>query len=141
MVLPKKSLGQHFLTDKNIARKIVSSLPRTPITVLEIGPGTGVLSRYLLEDPERDPLFIETDAEAVDYLKAEFPGIENRLIKADILKTDLKAIIRDQYQIIGNLPYNISSQIFFRMLDDRERLPYLLERSKMTCSLIPYFLQ
>ena len=122
MVLPKKSLGQHFLTDKNIARKIVSSLPRTPITVLEIGPGTGVLSRYLLEDPERDPLFIETDAEAVDYLKAEFPGIENRLIKADILKTDLKAIIRDQYQIIGNLPYNISSQIFFRMLDDRERL-------------------
>lgn len=122
MVLPKKSLGQHFLTDQNIARKIVSSLPETPKLVLEIGPGTGVLSRLLLNDPELDPLFIETDSEAVEYLKSAFPGIDEKLIKEDFLKADLKALIHDQYQVIGNLPYNISSQIFFRMLEDRERM-------------------
>ena len=121
-VSPKKSLGQHFLTDKNIAEKIVSSLPDHPPLVLEIGPGTGVLSGLLLQDDSKEYLFIETDRESVDYLGERFPGIENKLIHDDFLKADLKGLLHDNYQIIGNLPYNISSQIFFRMLEDKDRM-------------------
>lgn len=121
-VSPKKSLGQHFLTDKNIAEKIVSALPKNPQLVLEIGPGTGVLSELLLKDAEKDCLFIETDRESVEYLSAQFPGIERKLVHNDFLKVDLKSLVHDQYQIIGNLPYNISSQIFFRMLEDKDRM-------------------
>ncbi len=122
MVLPKKSLGQHFLTDHNIAQKIVASIPDEPRLVLEIGPGTGVLTRYLLENKEMNPLFVETDRESVEYLNAEFPEIEGKLFHEDFLKTDLKGLINENYQIVGNLPYNISSQIFFRMLEDRDRM-------------------
>jgi len=121
-VSPKKALGQHFLTDRNIAEKIVSAVPGTPAVILEIGPGTGMLSGLLLERPELDPMFIETDREAVDYLASKFPEIEEKLFHEDFLKTNLKTLINGQYQIVGNLPYNISSQIFFRMLEDRDRL-------------------
>ena len=121
-VFPKKSLGQHFLIDKNIAAKIVSSMPAYPPLVLEIGPGTGVLSGILLEDVEKECLFIETDRESVEYLYEKFPGIEGRLVHDDFLRADLKRLLHDNYQIIGNLPYNISSQIFFRMLEDRDRV-------------------
>ena len=121
-VSPKKSLGQHFLTDRNIAEKIVLSLPDSPELVLEIGPGTGVLSRMLLDRPELDMVFIETDAEAVEFLHETFPRMEGRLFQEDFLKANLNSLLRDNYQIIGNLPYNISSQIFFRMLEDRDRM-------------------
>lgn len=121
-VSPKKSLGQHFLIDKNIAAKIVSSLPADPPLVLEIGPGTGVLTGILLEDLEKEFLFIETDRESVEYLNEKFPGIESKLVHDDFLKVDLKGLLHDNYQIIGNLPYNISSQIFFRMLEDKDRM-------------------
>lgn len=121
-VRPKKSLGQHFLTDKNVATKIIAALPESPRTLLEIGPGTGVLSKIILEDTDLNPIFIETDGESVEYLKEEFPGIEEKLLHVDFLKADLKAIIFEDYQLVGNLPYNISSQIFFRMLEDRKRM-------------------
>ena len=121
-VSPKKSLGQHFLTDRNIAEKIVSAVPETPAMILEIGPGTGMLSGLLLERTELDPMFIETDRESVDFLAMKFPGIEEKLYHEDFLKANLKSLINGQYQIVGNLPYNISSQIFFRMLEDRDRL-------------------
>ncbi|MBE9484389.1 MAG: 16S rRNA (adenine(1518)-N(6)/adenine(1519)-N(6))-dimethyltransferase RsmA [Bacteroidetes bacterium] len=121
-VSPKKSLGQHFLIDRNIAEKIVSSLPATPARILEIGPGTGILTKYILENPAFEPMFIETDREAVEYLNSVFPGIGDKLVHDDFLKVDLRDMFHDSYQIVGNLPYNISSQIFFRMLDDRDRL-------------------
>ncbi|MCK4569653.1 MAG: 16S rRNA (adenine(1518)-N(6)/adenine(1519)-N(6))-dimethyltransferase RsmA [Bacteroidales bacterium] len=121
-VRPKKSLGQHFLTDHNIAEKIVSALPDAPAILLEIGPGTGILTKYILEKQGIKPLFIETDREAVEYLKYTFPEIGDGLIHEDFLKLDLKTLVHDNYQIVGNLPYNISSQIFFRMLDERERV-------------------
>lgn len=122
MVIPKKSLGQHFLTDQNIARKIIDAMPPEPNTILEIGPGTGVLSRYLIELDTADPVFIETDIESVEYLHDTYPGIKNKVVHADFLKTDLSKLVPGEYQIVGNLPYNISSQIFFRMLEDRDRL-------------------
>jgi len=122
VVLPKKSLGQHFLTDKNIAEKIVSAIPETPKSLVEIGPGTGMLTGLLLEKKDLETLFVETDREAVDHLISVFPGISDRLVHADFLKTNLKELVNAEYQIVGNLPYNISSQIFFRMLEDRQRL-------------------
>lgn len=121
-VRPKKSLGQHFLTDHNIARKIVDALPPDPPDLLEIGPGTGILSAYLLTLPGRSSKFIETDREAVEFLVDKFPEISELIIHNDFLKVDLKTIMRDKYQVVGNLPYNISSQIFFRILDDRDRV-------------------
>jgi 16S rRNA (adenine1518-N6/adenine1519-N6)-dimethyltransferase len=121
-VSPKKSLGQHFLTDKNIAEKIISSMPKSPQLVLEIGPGMGVLSKLLLRDTDKECIFIETDRESIEYLNAQFPGIEGKLVHGDFLKADLKGLMHDNYQIIGNLPYNISSQIFFRMLEDKDRM-------------------
>lgn len=121
-VRPKKSLGQHFLTDGNIARKIVAAIPGEPKTLLEIGPGTGMLTRIILESNNFEPIFIETDQESVEYLSARFPGIEEKILHGDFLRVDLKSFIPDHYQIVGNLPYNISSQIFFRMLEDRDRL-------------------
>ncbi|NQT78172.1 MAG: 16S rRNA (adenine(1518)-N(6)/adenine(1519)-N(6))-dimethyltransferase RsmA [Bacteroidetes bacterium] len=121
-VRPKKSLGQHFLTDGNIARKIVSAIPAEPKTLLEIGPGTGMLTKIILESNIFEPVFIETDLESVEFLSANFPGIEEKIMHGDFLRIDLKSFIPDHYQIVGNLPYNISSQIFFRMLEDRDRL-------------------
>ena len=121
-VSPKKSLGQHFLIDRNIAEKIISSLPATPARILEIGPGTGILTKYILENPAFEPMFIETDREAIEYLNSVYSEIGDKLIHDDFLKVDLRDMFHDSYQIVGNLPYNISSQIFFRILDDRDRL-------------------
>ncbi|MEN8224998.1 MAG: 16S rRNA (adenine(1518)-N(6)/adenine(1519)-N(6))-dimethyltransferase RsmA [Bacteroidota bacterium] len=121
-VRPKKSLGQHFLRDHNIARKIIAAIPEKPSLIVEIGPGTGILTKYILDLDGMQSLFIETDKESVDYLKHKFPAITDKIIHDDFLKTDLKGIIHSPYQIVGNLPYNISSQIFFRMLEDRGRM-------------------
>ena len=121
-VRPKKSLGQHFLTDHNIAQKIIAALPQSPALLLEIGPGTGILTRYILDMPDKEPVFIETDQESVDYLSVQFPEIKEKIIHEDFLKANLKVLMQGNYQIVGNLPYNISSQIFFRMLEDRDRM-------------------
>ncbi len=117
---PKKSLGQHFLIDKNIAGKIVASfgIESTP-HVIEIGPGTGILTRLLLKKKGIDLHCIEIDNRAVEMLRQAFPEIHGRIHKADILRFDPGEIIEKPFSVIGNFPYNISSQIFFRILDFR----------------------
>jgi len=120
-VKPKKSLGQHFLADRNIAAKIVSSLTfKDYDAVLEIGPGMGILTSFLLELKNAEVRFVEIDTESVEYLNQKFPGIEKSVINDDILSTDLRGIFDRPFAIIGNFPYNISSQIFFRILESRD---------------------
>ena len=121
-VRAKKHLGQHFLNDRNIAANIVQSLQDKDIPVLEVGPGTGVLSRILLESG-RDVRFVEIDTESASYLDREFPAIRGRLILGDFLKIPLSDFFSTPFAVIGNLPYNISSQIFFRVLDNRDMVP------------------
>jgi 16S rRNA (adenine1518-N6/adenine1519-N6)-dimethyltransferase len=122
MVLPKKSLGQHFLVDKNIARKIIDAIPPSPSVILEIGPGTGVLTQHILNMEDVNAVFVETDQEAVEHLHNEFPSIAGRIYHADFLKVDLTELMTGPYKVVGNLPYNISSQIFFRFLEDHDRM-------------------
>lgn len=125
-VKAKKALGQHFLTDQGIARRIVDALgcdPALPREVLEIGPGMGVLTRYLQERGDIDAHMIEIDGESVNYLLAHFPNIEGKLIAGDYLKLDMSGIFPGSYRVIGNFPYNISSQIFFKILEDKDRIP------------------
>ncbi|MGE0087938.1 MAG: 16S rRNA (adenine(1518)-N(6)/adenine(1519)-N(6))-dimethyltransferase RsmA [Bacteroidales bacterium] len=120
-VRPKKSLGQHFLKDQNIARKIVAALDRcSQKTILEIGPGTGVLTSILLDNPNYHTHAIEVDTEAFEFLKNNFPQLENRLMLADFLKINIRDYFTEPFTIIGNFPYNISSQIFFKVLENRE---------------------
>lgn len=122
-VTPKKRLGQHFLKDENIASKIVNALEvEKSEKILEIGPGMGVLTKYL--EPKYDHLYLsEIDQESVVYLKKHFPKLENRIIEGDFLKTDILSITNaNQLSVIGNFPYNISSQIFFRVLDLRNNV-------------------
>lgn len=120
-VQPKKRLGQHFLKDENIAAKIVDSLTFKS-TVLEVGPGTGVLTKYLINATGNLKL-IEIDRESVEFLKTSFPEVSDQIIEADFLKFDLSAIFPDQFAIIGNFPYNISSQIFFKIIEYRRLIP------------------
>ncbi|TRZ71294.1 MAG: 16S rRNA (adenine(1518)-N(6)/adenine(1519)-N(6))-dimethyltransferase RsmA [Bacteroidetes bacterium] len=127
MVRPKKHLGQHFLHDENIARKIMAAVPAEPALVLEIGPGTGVLSKYLLNDDTHDPFFLEVDHESAAYLLKKFPSIERKLIIADFLKYRLDTFpdpgrSSEPITLLGNFPYNISSQILFRAVDNRSRV-------------------
>ncbi len=123
MVRPKKFLGQHFLKDQNIAAKIVEALHLTgqPQQVVEIGPGTGVLTQFLITKPQLDLKLIEIDRESVAYLKEHFPQLQSHIIEGDFLEIDLSTLTRE-YDIIGNFPYNISSQIFFRILEERMRV-------------------
>ena len=121
-VRPKKALGQHFLTDQGVARAIVDALhSRGP--VLEVGPGTGVLTQYLLQDPAIGLKVVEIDGESVRYLLEHFPQLAPSLYEADFLKMDLTRLFPASFAIIGNFPYNISSQIFFKVLDVRDRVP------------------
>lgn len=127
-VRPKKSLGQHFLRDENIARKIVGSInPEIPL-ILEVGPGMGVLTKYLLENPALDPWFLEIDRESAAFLERNYPEIGDRLIVADFMKFDFTGFppaepnSKRPFTIIGNFPYNISSQILFRVLEIRHRV-------------------
>lgn len=123
-VRAKKSLGQHFLTDQSIARAIVDALGVSEVRdVLEIGPGMGVLSQYLLKRTDIDLKLIELDSESVVYLRNHFPGIEGMLLQGDYLKLNMRKIFSSQYRVIGNFPYNISSQIFFKILDDKDMVP------------------
>lgn len=122
-VYPKKSLGQHFLKDENIARKIVNSLTGITSNILEIGPGMGVLSKYLISDSKLNVHLIETDKESVTYLKENYPQIKDQITEADFLKFDLNKIFKTPFSIIGNFPYNISSQIFFKVLEYKNQIP------------------
>lgn len=153
-VRAKKALGQHFLVDLPVARRIVDALaaPGSPtlcpdnashaqsvisseveksgtggrgntVDVLEIGPGMGVLTRYLLQRPELNLKMVELDSESVQYLMTHFEGMAGRVYQADYLRLDIHKVFPGSYCVIGNFPYNISSQIFFKILDDRERVP------------------
>lgn len=123
-VRPKKSLGQHFLHDQHTAAKIVDSLvaPDGTVRLLEIGPGMGVLTRLLNQRTDVDLILIEIDRESVAYLKSHHLAEEGRIIEGDVLKTDLAKIFPGHFSIIGNFPYNISSQIFFKVLEHRDRV-------------------
>jgi len=132
-VKAKKSLGQHFLTDQSIAKAIVEALKidgsydnTNPCDVLEIGPGMGVLTSYLVERPEIDLKLVEIDGESVEYLYNHFHNMQNRLIQQDFLKMDLKRYFTKDFCIIGNFPYNISSQIFFKILENIDTIPQVV---------------
>ena len=153
-VRAKKALGQHFLTDQNIAKSIVAALqlpaaggkavasegkvnaevasvPSVQLTteqparmkVLEIGPGMGVLSQYFLQRQDVDLRMIEIDDESVEYLESPFPQAHGRVIFGYFLKLDIDELFPEEFHVIGNFPYNISSQIFFRIIDYRNRIP------------------
>ncbi len=121
MVRPKKHLGQHFLTDQNIAKRITDCLtPGGSNNIIEVGPGKGVLTEFLLQQEGINLVPVEIDHESVEYLLNLFPGIDSKLIQADFLSMDLKTLFpgNEKFRIIGNFPYNISSQIFFKVLDN-----------------------
>ncbi|TSD64800.1 16S rRNA (adenine(1518)-N(6)/adenine(1519)-N(6))-dimethyltransferase RsmA [Inquilinus sp. KBS0705] len=124
LVRAKKHLGQHFLTDKNIAQKIVESLrPAGKYKqVLEVGPGMGILSDFLLQKAEYETFLIDIDTESYTFLKKKYPDLRDRLINADFLELDFKAKFDAQMAVIGNFPYNISSQILFKILDHRDQV-------------------
>ena len=123
-VKPKKNLGQHFLTDLGIARRIADTVDACPaIPVLEIGPGMGVLTQYLIEKP-REVKAVEIDAESVAYLYERFPKLRENILGEDFLQMDLTKIFDGkQFVLTGNYPYDISSQIFFKMLDYKDLIP------------------
>lgn len=123
-VKAKKHLGQHFLTDESIAEKIADSLSYKGYDhILEIGPGMGVLTKYLLKKDITTHV-IEIDTESVEYLKNNYVDLADRIIEKDFLKYDLKAIFEERpFAIIGNFPYNISSQILFKTLEMRDQIP------------------
>ncbi len=123
-VKPKKNLGQHFLTDLNIARRIADTVDACPgLPVLEIGPGMGVLTQYLVTKP-REVKAVEIDRESVAYLHETFPTLHDNIIGEDFLRMDLNTVFGGRpFVLTGNYPYDISSQIFFKMLDNRELIP------------------
>lgn len=121
-VKPKKHLGQHFLSDQNIARKIVDSLAANDTKVLEIGPGMGVLTQFLLNRSQIDLQVVEIDQELVAYLRTNYPQLKD-IRSEDFLKADLSGWFQGKFAIIGNFPYNISSQIFFKVLEYRNQVP------------------
>ena len=123
-VKAKKHLGQHFLTDESIAKQIADSLSLSNYNnVLEIGPGMGVLTKYLLEK-KVTTYVIEIDTESVSYLKAHYLNLSDRVIEEDFLKYNLNLVFKDKpYAIIGNFPYNISTQIVFKTLENRHQIP------------------
>lgn len=123
LVKPKKALGQHFLKDLSIARRIAETLSDyKELPVLEIGPGMGVLTRFLLE-AGHDLHVVELDLESVDYLEQNFPALEGRILAEDFLRMDLSKLFPGEFCVIGNYPYNISSQIFFKVLEYKDCIP------------------
>jgi 16S rRNA (adenine1518-N6/adenine1519-N6)-dimethyltransferase len=122
MVNPKKYLGQHFLNDRDIARRIANTLSGSGYSsVLEIGPGTGILTRFLVDRQFPDFRVIEIDNESAYYLKENFPGLKE-IIRGDFLVMDIDQYFHGKLAIIGNFPYNISSQIMFKILDNRDKI-------------------
>ena len=123
-VRPKKNLGQHFLTDLNIAKRIADTVDACPdLPILEIGPGMGVLTQFLVTKG-REVKAVEIDKESVDYLHENFPALRDNIIGEDFLRMDLNRIFDGrQFVLTGNYPYDISSQIFFKMLDYKDLIP------------------
>jgi 16S rRNA (adenine1518-N6/adenine1519-N6)-dimethyltransferase len=123
-VKAKKHLGQHFLKDENIARKIVDSLGYTGYSkVLEVGPGMGVLTKYLIEDKRIETWVIDIDTESVVFLEENFPSLSGRILSADFLAYPFEKTFNEPFAIIGNFPYNISTQILFKVLEHRNSIP------------------
>lgn len=117
-VKAKKHLGQHFLTDLNIAQKIVNSLPKDDTPILEIGPGTGVITQYMIDKPQFRAFDI--DEESIAFLKEKYPQYESKIHYQDFLEADLSPLANEgRFYLIGNFPYNISTQIMFKVLDHR----------------------
>lgn len=127
-VRPKKHLGQHFLNDVSIAERIARLLSgqdatgQSYDTVLEVGPGMGVLTNYLLQDERFTTHVVEIDAESVVFLKKNVPALKGRIIEGDFLRMNLPNLFAEPIAVIGNFPYNISSQIFFRVLDNHQQV-------------------
>ncbi|MDF2853120.1 MAG: rRNA ((1518)-N(6)/adenine(1519)-N(6))-dimethyltransferase [Sphingobacterium multivorum] len=123
-VRAKKHLGQHFLNDKNAAQKIVEALdPKLGFSqVLEVGPGMGVLSDFLLQKEDYETYLIDVDDESIAYLDDKYPQLGKRLIHGDFLNLDFSQYFGEKMAVIGNFPYNISSQILFKILDERHRV-------------------
>lgn len=125
-VKAKKHLGQHFLTDENIAGKIVEGLSfQNYQKVLEVGPGMGVLTKYLLEK-DAEIFVAEIDTESVDYLKKNYSKLQENHFAGDFLKLNISETFKDQIAVIGNFPYNISSQILFKIIDYYENVPEMV---------------
>lgn len=124
LVKAKKHLGQHFLTDKNIAQRIVDGLINTDKynQVLEVGPGMGILSDILLQREDLETFMIDIDVESFHFLKEKYPQLGDRLINGDFLKLSFESIFPGKFAVIGNFPYNISSQILFRILENRHNI-------------------
>jgi 16S rRNA (adenine1518-N6/adenine1519-N6)-dimethyltransferase len=124
LVKAKKHLGQHFLTDKRIAARIVDALQLTDqySQVLEVGPGMGILSDILLERKDLETYLIDIDRDSYQFLQEKYPELGSRLILGDFLAMDLNAVFPGKFSIIGNFPYNISSQILFKVLEHRDRV-------------------
>lgn len=128
-VRAKKALGQHFLKDEDIAQRIVESLivdDSSKSDVLEVGPGTGVLTKYLINRSDINLKLVEIDTESIQFLKDTYPEISPSLYENDFLRMDLKLLFQNNFYIIGNFPYNISSQIFFKVLDYRDSIPQVV---------------
>ena len=123
-VRPKKFLGQHFLTDLGIAQRIADTVDACPdLPVLEVGPGMGVMTQFLIPKP-RELKVVEIDFESVRYLRDHFPDLEDNIIEDDFLSMHLERTFQGSpFVLTGNYPYNISSQIFFKMLEYRQLIP------------------
>lgn len=125
-VSAKKYLGQHFLNDQNIAARIADSLSYDGYKeVLEVGPGMGVLTQYILQK-ETTLFVVELDKESVRYLKEHFPSLVNYIIEGDFLQLPLEKIFKNNFSLIGNFPYNISSQILFKALEYKDQIPEIV---------------
>lgn len=128
-VKAKKHLGQHFLTDKNICKKIATQFQQHQgcKRVLEIGPGMGALTEFLLEETSNDVSVIEIDRDSIAYLHDHFPALKGKIHEADFLKCDLqKCMGTEPFAVVGNFPYNISSQILFKCLEYRNQIPEIM---------------
>lgn len=128
-VKAKKHLGQHFLKDRNICKKIADQFTHHQgvKNAVEIGPGMGALTEFLLEDDATHLTVLDLDQESIDYLKIHFPALGERIVYGDFLKLDLKALMGDEpFAVIGNFPYNISSQILFKCIDYKDQIPEIM---------------
>jgi 16S rRNA (adenine1518-N6/adenine1519-N6)-dimethyltransferase len=128
MVKAKKHLGQHFLTDESIAVKIVEACLQNlkTDTLIEVGPGTGVLTRHLFKAEIPHFMAMDVDDESIAFLHQQYPKQKDKAILSDFLKTDLHQVVQTPFSIVGNFPYNISSQILFKALDHRHECPMVI---------------
>jgi 16S rRNA (adenine1518-N6/adenine1519-N6)-dimethyltransferase len=128
-VAPKKGLGQHFLVDQNVSRKIVAQFKghENCTNILEIGPGMGAITKYLLEIPDTSLQVMEVDRDSVAFLEENFPELKDKIHQKNVLKTDFSAIFgQEPFAMVGNFPYNISSQILFTCVKNRNQIPEIM---------------